>query len=117
MGRAIAKGTNFALENPEAGAKLFLKMFPEAGVPSKSADENVRDVQLVVARRMPLWKSSDPAATKWGSISEQEWRDEVAFLDLTDKITDVAQFFTNELIDEINAFDAEPIKQQARDYK
>jgi hypothetical protein len=29
----------------------------------------------------------------------------------------VTQFYTNELIDEINAFDAEAIQKQARDHK
>ena len=66
---------------------------------------------------MPLWKSSDPAVTKLGFIREQEFKDEVTFAGLTDKITDVKPFFTNELIDEANNFDAEAIKKQARDYK
>jgi NitT/TauT family transport system substrate-binding protein len=117
LGRGTAKGTIFALENPTAGAELFLQMFPEAGVPSKSKEENVRDITVVVAKRSPLWKASDPSITKWGQMAEKEWRDEVEFMELSGQIADVTQFYTNELIDEINAFDAEAIQKQARDHK
>jgi NitT/TauT family transport system substrate-binding protein len=115
--RGVSKGTVFALENPDAAAKLFLKMFPESGSPGKSEAENVQAIKVSVARRMPLWKAPDPTITKWGFIREQEWKDEVAFAGLTDKITDVKPFFTNELIDDINKFDAEAVKRQARDFK
>lgn len=115
--RGVAKGTIFALENPDAGSKVFLKMFPESRVPSKSDEENIQAIKIAVARRMPLWRCPDPSVTKLGFIREQEWRDEVAFAGLTDKITDVHQFYTNELIDDINSFDVEAIKRQARDYR
>jgi len=117
LGRGTAKGTIFALENPTASAELFLKMFPEAGVPSKSKDENVQDIKTVVARRMPLWKPYDSSVTKWGFTTEKEWRDEVEFMELTGKVADVGQFYTNELIDEINTFDAEAVKKQAREHR
>jgi NitT/TauT family transport system substrate-binding protein len=117
FGRGIAKGTIFALENPEAGSKVFLKMFPESRVASKSDEENIQAIKTAVARRMPLWRCPDPSITKLGFIREQEWRDEVAFAGLTDKIADVQQFYTNDLIDEINSFDVEAVKRQARDYR
>lgn len=115
--RGVARGTIYALENPDSAAKLFLKMFPEARVASKSDEENVQAVKTSVARRMPLWRPPDPSITKLGFIREQEWKDEVVFAGLSDKITDVKQFFTNELIDEVNNFDVEAVKKQAREGK
>jgi NitT/TauT family transport system substrate-binding protein len=113
--RAVAKGTVFALENPDAAAKIFLKLFPENLVPSKSFEENARDARRVVERRMPLWLPPEPGM-KLGAIREREWWDEVEFLGLSGKISDVRSLYTNELIDEINAFDAEAIRAQARAY-
>lgn len=116
MGRGTAKGSVFALESPDAGASVLLKMFPEVGTPSKSASENIRDIKMTVAKRMQIWKSPDPTVAKWGFIREQEWLDEVKFAGLSGKVADVKPLFTNDLSDEINAFDAEAIKQQARSY-
>jgi NitT/TauT family transport system substrate-binding protein len=115
LGRGTAKGTVFALENIDAAAKTFLKMFPEVATASRTTEENVRALAAVLARRKPLWKSPDPSITKLGFIREQELRDEVKFLDLASAIPDVTPFFTNELNDEINAFDPEPIRRQARE--
>jgi NitT/TauT family transport system substrate-binding protein len=115
--RSIAKGSVFALENPDAGAKAFLKMFPEAGSPSKSEQQNVDAIKVAVARRMPLWKAPDPSITKWGFIREEEWKDEVEFAGLAEQVKDVKSLYTNDLIDEINTFDQEAVKRAAREYK
>ena len=116
MGRATAKGTVFALENTEAAARVFLKMFPEVGTTSNSTEENVKALMAILARRRPRWKSPDRSVTKFGFIREQELRDEVAFLELASKIADVKPFYTNELNDDINNFDAELIRRQAREF-
>jgi hypothetical protein len=48
---------------------------------------------------------------------EQDFRNERKFLNLEDKLPDLGKTYTNRLIEEINAFDAEKIRQQARSYK
>jgi NitT/TauT family transport system substrate-binding protein len=117
MGRATAKSTIFALENPEAATKIFLKLFPEAATPSKSAAENLADNKLIMSKRSPIWKSADPTVTKLGFIRDKEWQDEVEFQGFNGKIPDVKALYTNDLIDEINDFDVEAIKKQAKEYK
>jgi hypothetical protein len=54
--------------------------------------------------------------TKWGQLSAAEFKEEVDFMGLSDKISDPSQFFTNDLIEEINDFDAEKIRKQAREF-
>ena len=39
------------------------------------------------------------------------------FLGLEDQVKDTSRFFTNALIDDVNAFDAETIRRQAREFK
>ncbi len=116
-GRAVAKATVFARENPEAGARVFLKMFPEAITPSKSLDENVHDAMLVSYRRIKLWSSPDPSVKKIGYVRPVEWKDEIVFAGLEGKVPNVERLYTNALIDEINRFDANAVRREARAYK
>ena len=46
-------------------------------------------------------------------MSAAEFKEEVDFMELSEKIKDVRGLFTNELIDEINDFDSEKIKAEA----
>jgi hypothetical protein len=47
-------------------------------------------------------------------MDKAEWEAQVAFVGLADKIKDVSPFFTNDLIEEINAFDKEAVMAQAK---
>jgi hypothetical protein len=49
-------------------------------------------------------------------LSAAEFKEEVDFMGLSDKISDTSQFFTNDLIEEINDFDADKIRKQAREF-
>lgn len=116
FGRAVAKATVFALENPQAAVALVLRQYPHLAATGKSREENIDSISKGLKRRMEAWPPMRPGY-RWGQIDPQFLVDEVEFLGLRDKIKDVTPFFTNELIDEINRFDAEAIKRQARDYK
>jgi len=116
MGRATAKATVFCLENAEACAYAFVQMFPEAAPKGQPLPQQVKAIMGVFAKRSKLWAPYGPVK-KWGYILETEWWDEVKFADLMGKVTGVRQFFTNELIDEINNFDQDVIRKQARAYK
>lgn len=115
--RGVAKGTVFALENPDAAVQIFLRMFPEARAQGLSEAENVKKMLVTLERRMQMWKPYDPKQTQWGFIPEHEWVDEIAFLGLKSKVQDPKQFFTNSLIEDVNRFDPEKVKAQARSFK
>ena len=114
--RGVAKAQVFIQENPEAASYIFTQMFPEAVPRGKSVEEQVKAIMVPVVKRLPLYSSYDKSIRQWGYIKETEWRDEVKFAGLQDKITDLSVFYTNDLITEINAFDAEKIKQEARGF-
>jgi len=117
VGRAVAKGEVFIRANPRAAAYAFLQMFPEAAPRAASLEQQIKAIMIPIEKRSPFFSSYDKTITKWGEMSLAEFKEEIDFLGLTDKIADVPALFTNELIDEINAFDAEKIRARAREFK
>lgn len=117
IARATARTQVFIQANPEAAAYAFLQMFPEAAPRAMSVEDQVKAIMVPVVKRMPLYSHYDKSITKWGFISASEWGDEVTFAELSAKVKDTSGFFTNELIDEINKFDAEKVKQDAKNFK
>lgn len=112
--RGVAKSSEFLLANPEAGAEVFLKLYPETAPRGASRADAVRSVLLAAKRRIPLYKPPYPD-TKIGFIHERELQREAKFLGLD--IKDVKPLFTNDMIDEINNFDRAKIIEQAKNYK
>lgn len=116
FGRGVAKAQVFIQENPEAAAYIFAKMYPEALPKGKSLEEQVKAIEVPLIKRMKIYHSYDPAAP-WGSIKESEWQDEIKFWGVQDKIKSTANFYTNDLIAEINNFDENAVKAEARNFK
>ncbi len=113
--RSISKASEFILANPEAGAKVFLKMFPDSAPKGKSEAEAVKAILFSVSKRMQLFRHYDKSITKLGYILESELKADWDFMNLPQK--DLKPLFTNELIDEVNNFDVEKIRAEARAYK
>jgi NitT/TauT family transport system substrate-binding protein len=117
FGRAIAKSHVFIRENPEAASFIFGSMVPEALPKGKPLQEQVRAIMVPVKTQMRFYVHYDPSIQKLGYIKESEWRDEIEFVGLQNEIKDVTRLFTNDLIDEINQFDAATIREDARSFK
>jgi NitT/TauT family transport system substrate-binding protein len=112
--RAVAKSSEFLLANPEAGAKVFLDLYPETAPRGASKEEAIRSVLFAARRRIPLYRPPYPD-TKMGFIRESEFLNDAKFMDLA--IADVKPLITNDLIDEINDFDRARIIADAKAYK
>ena len=115
LGRSTAKASEFILANPEAGAKAFLRMYPEAAPKGKSEAEAVKAVLTTIARRITLFRPYDKTK-KMGYILESEILADAKFAGL-DAIKDVKPLYTNEYIDEIHKFDVEKIRAEAKSYR
>ena len=113
FGRSVCKASQFLLANPAAGARAFLKMYPETAPRGASEDEAVKAVLQSISRRIKLY-APPYANTQMGAINEQEFRTEAAMNGLD--IKDYAALYTNELIDKINNFDAVKVKAEAAAY-
>ena len=115
LGRSTAKASEFILANPEAGAKAFLRMYPEVAPKGKNEAEAARAVLTTIARRIRLFRPYDKTK-KMGYILESEILADAKFAGL-DTIKDVKPLYTNEYVDEIHKFDVEKIRAEARNYK
>ena len=115
LGRSTAKASEFILANPEAGAKAFLRLYPEVAPKGKSEAESVKAILTTISRRITLFRPYDKSK-KMGAILESEIMADAKFAGL-DSIKDVKPLYTNELIDEINRFDVEKIRTEARNHK
>jgi NitT/TauT family transport system substrate-binding protein len=117
VGRAVAKAQVFIRENTAAAAYAYLKMFPESAPKASTLEQQIKAIEIPIVKRQQFFSSYDPSIKKWGEMSAAEFKEEVEFMGLTEKIRDVSSLFTNELIHEINDFDQEKIKTEARNFK
>ncbi|WP_237907171.1 iron-containing alcohol dehydrogenase [Azospirillum brasilense] len=113
FGRSAAKSSTFLLANLTAGAKAFLKLYPETAPRGSSEEEAVKAVLVAVSRRIKLYQPPYPGY-KMGQINPDEFTIEMALNGMEAK--DLSRFYTNDLIADINAFDAEAVKAQAMSY-
>ena len=115
--RAMAKSTIFAVANPELSIKLHWEVYPETKPKGKSDAEALKEALHVVNARKDKWLAAPWQKDKrMGAQDIAEWEAQVEFAGLSGKITreQLAGIFTNDLIDEINAFDAEAVRAQAK---
>jgi NitT/TauT family transport system substrate-binding protein len=121
LGRAHAKSTVFALENPDAAVRIHFKRYPEQRPKGDEASVLAAGRRGLLARLTHM--RIDNMAVKrdkWGFMHPI---DVETYLDMLKKIGDVDKavkadsLYTNELIDEINRFDVEAVRRKAREFK
>jgi len=112
-GRSVAKASTFLSSSPEAGAKVFLKTYPEVAPRGSSQQDAIKAILTATARRIRLFQPPYPNA-KIGSINPEEFRMEAEMNNLV--IKNFSGFHTNELINDINKFDRAKIEAEARTY-
>jgi len=122
LGRAHAKSTVFALENPEAAVRIHFKRYPEQR-PSKVDDATAIELgKRSLMARLTNMRIDNMAVKRdqWGFMHEQDVN---TYLDMLKKIGDVDRsvdpksIYTNDLIGEINRFDVAAVQRRAREFK
>lgn len=86
---AVTKGYEYAIANPEEGAKILVKHAPEL------------DLELVTASQKYLAKEYKAEAEKWGVIDQERWDRFYGWLyenNLIPKKIEAGQGFTNEYL-------------------
>ena len=117
LARGYAKGTVFTVNNPEAAVRITYAVYPQIKPTGKDEATAVRDEMRVISARAPNWGLEKAGVTRWGENSPQNY---TAYLDFLFKVgvvkqkLDARDFITNDLIDEINRFDAAKIAAQAK---
>jgi NitT/TauT family transport system substrate-binding protein len=119
LARAYAKGTIFTINNPEAAVRIFYEVFPAQKPTGKDEATALRDDIKVLQARIPKWKLERGGVKRWGENSEANYAEYADFLlkwGVIKEKVDVKDLITNELIDEINKFDANQIAAKAKAY-
>lgn len=120
LGQGYAKGTIFAMANPEAAIRILWEVFPQTKPTGKTEADALKDDVKTLEARAKNWRLDAGGVTKWGENSEANYGAYVDFLVkngvLKEKIA-VSDLITNELIADINKFDAAAIARMAKNYK
>jgi NitT/TauT family transport system substrate-binding protein len=122
LGRAFAMGQIFAMANPEAAVHILWEIFPQTkptGIDEPTALAN--EVKLLKARAESWSLDADKAGVKrWGEsvgANYQAYYDWLLQQNVIKQKLDAQEAFTNELIDDINKFDATEVTAMAQAYK
>jgi len=120
LARGYAMGTVFALANPEAAIRILWEVYPQTKATGKDEATALRDDLATLNARAENWPPAAGGVKKWGENSIENYNKYVDFLVangvLKEKI-DAKELVTNELIDDINKFDAAEVTKLAKDYK
>lgn len=120
LARGYAKGTIFALTNPEAAVKLYYAAFPHvkpSGMDEETAFRSALAQLRKISHIFPLEQSN---VTRWGESSMTNYDAYIDFLlkwGVIKQKVPVSDLVTNDLIDEVNQFDAAAIVKLANEYK
>jgi NitT/TauT family transport system substrate-binding protein len=120
VAKGYAMGTVFALANPEAAIRILWEVYPQTKATGKDEATALRDDLATLKARAANWPPESGGVKKWGENSIENYNKYVDFLVangvLKSKI-DAKELVTNDLIDDINKFDAADVQKQAKAYK
>jgi len=115
FGRAMAKATLFAETNPEAALAVMKKVNPAEHTDPAFTRTFFNAALAIMKPRQPgKYGLSDPGG--WDRLQNFMSVPTEGATGMTTKV-DVKQLVTNDLVDEINQFDHEAVRRQAKAYK
>lgn len=123
--RGIAKSTIFSNANLDAGIDLHWSVYPESRPKGRTEEEARKELNFILKDRKNSWmpRTDDPDQ-RMGASSLVEWKVNIAMAaessknpKLAEELGDPNRLFTNELIDEVNAFDKQAVVDMAKSFK
>ncbi|CAN5336917.1 hypothetical protein BH11PSE5_BH11PSE5_16420 [soil metagenome] len=123
--RGTAKSTLFAHHNLNAAIKLHWLVYPESKPKTKSVDEALQELQIIMKGRRNAWvRRADDPEQRLGATSPEDWTAALHSAvigtnnpELAKQFGDGSGAFTNELLDEVNNFDKAAIIKQAKEFE
>jgi NitT/TauT family transport system substrate-binding protein len=118
--QGIAKGTLFTLTNPEAAVRIHWQKYPASKPTNIPEDQALREAVHVLQARLSKYKLEGRADPRFGAFTRDEWLSTQKFffdVGVINKQPDVGEYFTNDLIDDVNRFDRAAIVQKAESYR
>jgi NitT/TauT family transport system substrate-binding protein len=120
LAQGYAKGTVFAIANPEAAIKILWEVFPQTKATGKDEATALKDDLATLQARIVNWKYEAGGVSKWGENSIKNYDDYIDFLIKNGVVKEkvpATDLVTNDLIEDINKFDQAEIQALAKVYK
>lgn len=118
--QGIAKGVLFTLTNPEAAVRIHWEKYPASKPTNIPEEQALKEAVHVLQARLAKYRLEGRADPRFGAFTRDEWTDTQNFffdVGVIKSKPDVGEYYTNELIDQVNAFDKAAIIKQAESYK
>jgi NitT/TauT family transport system substrate-binding protein len=119
LGRAVAKGTLFAMTNPEATVRLLWRDVAAARPKPSDVARVMRRDLAVLRDRLALSRIEDAPDPRWGAITSNEVETWQVFMLNTNAIKtrrDPNDYFTAAFVEQYNDFDARALIKQAQTF-
>jgi NitT/TauT family transport system substrate-binding protein len=120
LAEGYAKGTVFAIANPEAAIRILWEVYPQTKATGKDEAAAMMDDVKTLEARAANWKLEKAGVRKWGENSIENYDAYSDFLVkngvLKEKVA-AKDLVTNDLIDDINKFDPKAIEAEAKKHK
>jgi NitT/TauT family transport system substrate-binding protein len=117
--QGYAKGTVFAIANPEVAVRIVWEVYPQTKATGKDEATALRDDVKTLEARIRNWKLEKAGVSRWGENSEANYAAYSDFLQkwgiIKEKVP-ASDLVTNELITEINDFDQAKLGAEAKAY-
>lgn len=120
LARGYAMGTVFAIANPEAAVRILWEVYPQTRALGKDEATALKDDLLTLDARARNWRYEPVDGKRWGDNVEANYRAYLEWLIAQGVVktrVDVKDLITAELLDDVNKFDAEAIRRDARAFK
>jgi NitT/TauT family transport system substrate-binding protein len=120
LASGYARGTIFALANPEAAVRILWEVYPQTKPTGKDEATALADDVRTLLARAPSWRLEASGATRWGESVEANYAAYNNFMlkwGVIKETVDAKAMITNELIGEINKFDAAAVEAQAKGWR
>nr|WP_283949876.1 ABC transporter substrate-binding protein [Limobrevibacterium gyesilva] len=117
LGRGYAMGTVYALANPESAIRILWEVFPQTRATGKDEATALRDDVHTLEARARNWRLEAGGVSKWGQNSVPNYQAYLDFLlanGLLKEKANATDLVTDDLIDDINRFDAAAVVAQAK---
>jgi len=120
LARAIIKGQIFHENNPEATVRIHWKVYPQSAPRDGVTDEEVKKAVEVIKIHTDMQSRNAGGTGRFGDMPREGLEKFQEYLVATGVLPgpiDVGRYATNDLIAEINDFDADAVAKMAREYK
>jgi NitT/TauT family transport system substrate-binding protein len=120
LARGYAKGTVFAIANPEAAIRILWEVYPQTKSTGKDEATALRDDLITLEARARNWRYEQVDGKRWGDNVEANYQ---AYLDwlleqgIIKAKTDAKDIVTNELLGDAINFDEKALIEEAKAYK